>query len=246
MPNGTPQYSVILPVYNEEANIGPLIGEICAALAPLGQPFEILAVDDCSRDSSLDVLRRLQSEVHELRIVRHSRNCGQSAAFGSGLRRALGRIIIMLDADGQNDPADLPRMIAALTEGVDGVVGIRRRREDSTVRRLSSRVANGYRDLITGIKVHDAGCFLRVLRREATDELPIFNGLHRFVVTLLRYQGYRVVELEVGHRPRLTGVSKYGVGNRLWRGLRDCFAMRWYRARVIPGNRLLPEESRAR
>lgn len=244
MSTDTPLYSVILPVYNEEDNVGPLIAEIRAALAPLGRPFEVLAVDDCSRDRSLAVLGRLQGSHPELRIVRHRRNCGQSAAFASGLRRARGEIIITLDADGQNDPADLPRLISALAEDVAGVVGVRARREDSGLRRFSSRLANGYRDWITGVKVRDAGCFLRVLRRQAANELPVFNGLHRFVVTILRYQGYRVVELEVGHRARRTGVSKYGVGNRLWRGIRDCFAMRWYRARVVPGDRLLPEEPR--
>ncbi len=243
MPTGSPAYSVILPVYNEEDNIGPLIAEIRGVLAPLGRPFEILPVDDCSRDRSLEVLRQLAAKFPEVRVVRHSRNCGQSAAFASGLRRARGEVVITLDADGQNDPADLPRMIAALVGDVAGVVGIRRRREDSTIRRLSSRFANRYRDWITGVPVQDAGCFLRVLRREATRELPVFNGLHRFVVTILRSQGYRIVEMEVGHRPRRTGVSKYGVGNRLWRGIRDCFAMRWYRARVIPADRLVPEEN---
>lgn len=244
MSTGSPVYSVILPVYNEEDNIAPLITEIRSVLAPLGQPFEILPVDDCSRDRSLEVVTRLATQFPEVRVVRHRKNCGQSAAFASGLRRAHGEIVITLDADGQNDPADLPRMIAALTGDVAGVVGIRRRREDSTLRRLSSRFANRYRDWITGVPVQDAGCFLRVLRREATRELPVFNGLHRFVVTILRSQGYRIIEMEVGHRPRLTGVSKYGVGNRLWRGIRDCFAMRWYRARVILGDRLLPEEDR--
>jgi glycosyltransferase involved in cell wall biosynthesis len=243
MPTHVPEFSVILPVYNEEGNVGPLISEIRNALTPLGKPFEILAVDDCSRDGSLGALRRLQPTHPELRIVRHRLNSGQSAAFASGMRRARGNIFITLDADGQNDPADLPRLIAALTEGVSAVVGVRARREDSTLRRLSSRVANGYRDWITGVRVRDAGCFLRVLRREAALELPVFNGLHRFVVTLLRYQGHAVAEIEVNHRPRLTGQSKYGIGNRLWRGIRDCFAMRWYRRRAIPGNRLLPEEA---
>lgn len=242
MPDPVVEYSVILPVFNEQDNLGPLIREVRAALAPLNQPYEVLAVDDCSTDASVPTLRALQNEHPELRLIRHRRNCGQSAAFASGLQRARGRLILTLDADGQNDPADFPRLMAELREGVSAVVGVRTRREDSTVRRWSSRIANGYRDWITGVPVRDAGCFLRVLRRDAVRELPVFNGLHRFVVTLLRYQGHTVAEVEVHHRPRRTGQSKYGIGNRLWRGIRDCFAMRWYRARAIPGDRLLPED----
>lgn len=238
----SPIYSVILPVYNERDNVGPLVAEIRAALQPLGQPWEVLAVDDCSRDDSLAVLKALQAEHPELRVLRHRRNCGQSAAFASGLRQARGEVVITLDSDRQNDPADLPRMIALLKPGVAAVLGVRKRREDTPVRRWSSRLANGYRDWLTGVKVRDAGCFLRVMRREAIRELPVFNGLHRFVGTLLAYQGYSFVELEVNHRARTAGRSNYGIGNRLWRGIRDCFAMRWYRARVVPGDRLHPEE----
>jgi dolichol-phosphate mannosyltransferase len=244
MTSTVPAFSVVLPVYNEQDNVGPLLDEIRAALAPLGKPYEVLAVDDCSRDGSLAALRTAGERHPELRILRHRLNCGQSAAFASGLAHARAPIVITLDSDRQNDPADLPRLIAALEPGVAAVLGVRRKREDSPVRRLSSRVANGYRDLITGVRVRDAGCFLRVMRREALRELPVFNGLHRFLATLLSYQGYRIVELEVNHRPRVAGRSNYGIGNRLWRGLRDCFAMRWYRARVIPGNRTLPEEPR--
>ncbi len=237
-----PVFSVILPVYNERANVGPLLAEIRDALQPLGKPWEVLAVDDCSRDDSLEVLRTLQATHPELRVLRHRRNFGQSAAFASGLRHALGEVVITLDSDRQNDPADLPRMIERLVPGVAAVLGVRQRREDAWVRRLSSRLANGYRDWLTGVPVRDAGCFLRVMRRDALRELPVFNGLHRFVATLLRYQGYDFVELEVNHRARVAGKSNYGIGNRLWRGIRDCFAMRWYRARAVAGDRLHPEE----
>lgn len=237
-----PIYSVILPIYNERENVGPLLAEIRSALGGLGQGYEVLAVDDCSRDDSLAVLRALRSEHPELRVIQHRINCGQSAAFATGLARARGSIIITLDSDRQNDPADLPRMIEALHGDVAAVLGVRRRREDTPVRRLSSKIANGYRNWITGAKVKDAGCFIRVMRRDALRELPVFNGLHRFLATLLQYQGYRIVELDVNHRPRVAGKSNYGIGNRLWRGIRDCFAMRWYRSRVVPGNRSLPEE----
>ncbi len=241
MQSGNPAYSIILPVYNEQDNVGPLLEEIRTALAPLGQPWEVIAVDDASRDRSVDVLRGLSGSHPELRILRHRFNCGQSAAFVSGLHSARGGIVITLDADRQNDPAELPRMIAALSPDIAAVLGVRRRRHDSLLRRISSRIANRYRDLLTGVPVRDAGCFLRVMRGEALRELPVFNGLHRFLPTLLQYQGYRVVELEVTHRPRIAGRSNYGIGNRVWRGLRDCFAMRWFRARVIPASRLEPE-----
>jgi dolichol-phosphate mannosyltransferase len=244
MGSHVPLYSVLLPVYNEQDNVEPLLGELRAALGGLAGGYEVIAVDDCSRDRSLDVLRQLRSTRPELRVVCHRANCGQSAAFATGLAHARGSVVITLDADRQNDPADLPRMIAALEGGVAGVFGVRRRREDSRVRRWTSRFANAYRDWLTGVPVRDAGCFLRVMRREALREVPVFNGLHRFLATILRYQGYRIVELEVNHRPRVAGKSNYGIGNRLWRGIRDCFAMRWYRARVIAAERWLPEEPR--
>jgi len=238
----TPEFSVILPVFNEQENVGPLIREIHEALSRVGKPWEVVTVDDGSRDDSVEVLRRLRGDHPELRLIRHRQNCGQSAAFATGLAHARGRVIITLDSDRQNDPADLPRMIEALKGDVAAVVGVRLRRKDTSLRRFSSWVANAYRDWITGVTVQDAGCFLRVMRRDALRELPIFNGLHRFLVTLLRYQGYRVVELEVNHRARVAGASNYGVGNRAWRGIRDCFAMRWYRSRVVAGNRSWPEE----
>lgn len=240
-----PVFSVILPVFNEQENVGPLLDEISAALTPLGQAWEVLAIDDCSRDESVQTLRRLQARHPQLRLLRHRRNCGQSAAFATGLAAARGEFVMTLDSDRQNDPADLPRMAEILRQDATlaAVLGVRRRREDSTVRRWSSRLANGYRDRLTGVTVRDAGCFLRVLRRSALRELPIFNGLHRFLPTLLAYQGYRFHEVEVNHRPRVAGRSNYGIGNRLWRGIRDCFAMRWYRARVIPGERVWPEDS---
>lgn len=238
MSSDRPIYSVILPVFNERDNVEPLLEEIRAALQPLGGGWEVLAVDDCSRDDSVSVLNALRVGHPELRVLCHSRNFGQSAAFATGLSAARGEVVITLDSDRQNDPADLPRMIELLRPGVAAVLGVRARREDSGVRRWSSRLANWYRDRLTGVPVRDAGCFLRVMRRDAVRELPVFNGLHRFVATLLVYQGHRFVELEVNHRPRVAGRSNYGIGNRMWRGIRDCFAMRWYRARAIPTQRL--------
>lgn len=236
-----PQISVVLPVFNEAENLAPLLDEITGTLRGLGADFEVLAVDDASTDASVAVLEGLRARHPELRLLRHRRNYGQSAAYASGFARAQGEVVVTLDADGQNDPRDLPALLAALRPGVDCVTGIRSHRQDTWVKRLASRVANAYRNWITGDRVTDAGCTFRAIRRAALREVPVFNGMHRFLPTLLRWQGFTVEELPVNHRPRLRGRSKYGVGNRLWRGLRDCLAMRWYAARVIPADRLLNE-----
>ncbi len=237
-----PQISVVIPVFNERDNIAPLTAELCQALA--GMPAEILFVDDGSTDDSVEVLRRMIVLRPNVRAVVHKRNSGQSAALASGFRWARGEILVTLDGDLQNDPADLPQLVAALAEGVDCVCGVRARRRDSWIRRASSRLGNGFRNLLLGETVADSGCNFRVFRRECLQELFVFNGFHRFVPTLLRLQGYRVVEFQVGHRPRSAGVSKYGIHNRLWRGLRDCLAMRWYRRRVVPARRLAGELGR--
>jgi glycosyltransferase involved in cell wall biosynthesis len=238
-----PEVSVVLPVFNERDNLGPLLDEIQTTLDTAGRRFEVLAVDDASTDDSVAVLEQLQARHAGLRILRHRRNCGQSAAFAAGFARARAEVVVMLDADGQNDPHDIPALLDALGAGVDCVTGVRRQRQDSPVKKLSSRIANAYRNWITGDRVTDAGCTFRAVRRRALAELPVFNGLHRFLPTILRHQGFTVIELPVNHRPRTRGVSKYGVGNRLWRGIRDCFAMRWYAARAIPADRLLPESA---
>jgi len=230
-------FSVVVPVYNERENIRPLIEEITAAMDVSGRPYEIVYVDDFSRDGSLEELHRLQQEFKTLRVIAHSRNCGQSAAVASGFAAARGMVIATLDADRQNDPADIPALLAQLTDGTDMVCGVRTKRRDSLIRRISSRVANAFRNAVTGDRVSDTGCGLRVVRRAALAEIPVFNGMHRFLPTLMRFQGFTVREVPVNHRPRTAGVSKYGFGNRAWRGLVDCFAMRWYKSRRIPARR---------
>jgi dolichol-phosphate mannosyltransferase len=238
-----PQLTVVLPVFNEAENLPPLITELRASLGPLGTAFEIIAVDDASTDTSVAVLEHLQTGCPELRVLRHRFNAGQSAAFAAGFAHARGAIIVTLDADGQNDPHDIPALIEALRPEVACVTGVRQQRQDSRVRKLSSRLANTYRNWITGDRLTDAGCTFRVVRRDALREVPVFNGLHRFLPTILRRQGFTVLELPVHHRSRTRGVSKYGVRNRLWRGLRDCLAMRWYAARAIRADRLHPESA---
>ena len=232
-------FSIVIPVYNEQDNLEAMVREILAAFAGRPERFEALFVDDASTDDSIARLERLAEETGVVRYLRHRRNFGQSAAIATGFRAARGAWIGTLDGDGQNDPADLPKMLdVARQQGVDCVTGVRARRQDSAVRKISSRLANRFRDWMTGDRVTDSACGARVLRAECVTELPVFNGLHRFMPTLLRAKGYRVVELAVNHRPRLCGVSKYGVHNRLWRGLRDCFGVRWLVVRSVPGKRL--------
>lgn len=229
--------SVVVPAFNEADNIVPLAEEVVAALDALDGGFELIVVDDASTDATPVVLREFRHPC--VRSVFHRVNCGQSAAVASGFQAARGHWVATLDGDGQNDPADLPAMLArAIDERVDCVTGVRRTRRDNVVRRVSSRVANGFRDWITGDRVTDSGCGIRVVRRAALREIPVFNGMHRFLPTLLRGQGYLVVEHEVNHRERLRGTSKYGVGNRLWRGIRDCFGVRWYLKRAVPSDRM--------
>ena len=233
----TPRLSVVVPAYNEEENIVPLADEIIAALASLSGGFELILVDDASTDSTARVIGQIKNP--QVRAVYHRINCGQSAAVGSGFQAARGEWVGTLDGDGQNDPADLPAMLEkAIHDSVDCVTGVRRKRQDNFIRRFSSRVANGFRNWITGDQVSDSGCGIRVVRRAALREIPVFNGMHRFLPTLLRGQGYTVAETTVNHRERLRGTSKYGVHNRLWRGIRDCFGIRWYLKRAVRSDRL--------
>ena len=236
-PADQPRLSVVVPTFNEEDNVVLLAEEIIATLAGLAGGFELIVVDDASTDAT--VARIAQLTDPSVRGVFHRVNCGQSAAVASGFQAARGEWVATLDGDGQNDPADLPAMLEqALREGVDCVTGVRRKRQDAFIRRLSSKLANGFRNWITGDRVSDSGCGIRVVRRAAVREIPVFNGMHRFFPTLLRAQGFSVMETTVNHRERLRGTSKYGVHNRLWRGIRDCFGIRWYLARAVRSDRL--------
>ena len=236
-----PDLSVVIPVFNEEDNLEPLLKELEGVLAGLGRSYEVLCIDDCSTDRSLEVLKQLKATRPWLRILRHGVNSGESAAEATGFEHANGDIIITMDADQQNDPHDIPALLDSLKDEIVAVCGVRRKREDDLVKRLSSRTANVFRNWATGDRISDAGCTFRALRRHALREVLVFNGMHRFLPTMLRLQGYKVVEILVNHRPRVKGLSKYGVGNRVWRGLVDCFAMRWYRRRCVRGARFESE-----
>ena len=227
-----PDLSLVVPVYNEEENLPLLVEEIVAALAPLGRSWELLLVDDASTDGSLAVMQRLAAADSRLRLILHARNAGQTAALASGFRAARGEIVVTLDADLQNDPADIPRLLAALADS-DCVSGVRQNRRDTWVRRVSSRLANGVRNWATDESIADVGCSLKAYRREFLDHLPLFTGMHRFLPTLVRWNGARVSEIPVSHRPRRFGVAKYGIGNRLARTIADLLAVRWMRRRWI-------------
>lgn len=234
--------SVVVPVFNEADNVESLCHEIVATLMKTERRFEVILVDDASTDATPERLAALQVGA-SLRVLRHRRNYGQSAAVATGFRHARGCLVATLDGDGQNDPSDMPRLLEHLhATGADCVTGVRATRRDRWLKRIASRVGNQFRDWVTADHVSDSGCGIRVMRRDCLAEVPVFNGMHRFLPTLLRAQGFRVEELVVNHRPRLRGASKYGLRNRLWRGLRDCFGVRWYLDRAVPAARVKPME----
>ncbi len=216
MPPSAVELSIIVPVYNEEHSLGVLYGEVCRALEPLQTSFEILFVDDRSTDRSLQVLLELRQQDPRVRIVRLSRNFGQTAAMAAGFDAAHGSIVVTLDGDLQNDPADIPRMVEQIHRGADIVAGWRKRRHDGLfLRRLPSLVANRLIAYITKTQIHDTGCTLKAFRRELLKNMRIYAEQHRFLPVLSRASGARVVELVVGHRPRRFGKSKYGISRAL-------------------------------
>jgi glycosyltransferase involved in cell wall biosynthesis len=230
--------SVVIPVFNEQDNLEPLLAELAPVLAGLGMAWEVLCVNDASTDASAAVLARLATAEPRLRVLTHRINSGESAGQASGFRAARGALVLTMDADLQNDPADIPRYLAALGPGVHAVCGYRAQRREGWLRRFASRTANRFRAAITGDRLRDAGCTYRLLHREALADIPVFNGMHRFLPTLIKAQGGTVVEIPINDRPRFTGTSKYGINNRLWRGLVDCFGVRWYQRRALRFDRL--------
>ncbi|HYC78463.1 MAG TPA: glycosyltransferase [Planctomycetota bacterium] len=229
--------SVVIPFFDEEENVVPLLEELEATLPSFAPDYEIVAVDDGSRDRTPARLLDEAARRPRLRVLRFAANAGQSAALAAGFRAARGDVAATLDGDRQMDPRDLRALLERLAVGdVDLVYGRRARRADGSVRRWSTRVANAVRDRLTGDRVADTGCPLKAFRRETLERLaPMlrWNGAHRFLVTLARMEGFRAAEIEVSHRPRVAGRSKYGVWNRAFRGLRDCLGVGWMRARRV-------------
>ncbi len=245
MPHETvqdPEVSVVAPAFNEAENVQPLVDEIVAAMRPTGWPYEIIFVNDGSNDATLAHLLEAAHGVRELRVLSMKntppdRGNGQSAAFHAGFRAARGSVIAVLDADRQNDPADLPRLIRMLHERTaDLIQGDRTHtRRDSVVRRFSSRIGRLTRRWLLGDTVRDTGCSLRVMRREVALAIPLeYRGMHRFIPVTARHLGYKVLEEPVNHRPRVAGKAKYGIWNRAIPGLIDCLAVRWMQNRRQP------------
>jgi glycosyltransferase involved in cell wall biosynthesis len=224
--------SIVAPVFNERENLRPLVDELLAVLRAGPQRFEIVLVDDGSRDGSSELIDALSAEHPEVRGIHLKTNSGQSAAFDAGFKNAKGSIVVTIDADLQNDPHDIPALLAALP-GHDAAVGFRVKRNDTPVRRWSSKIANAVRNRLSGDDIIDTGCSLKAFRAEPLREIKPWNGMHRFLPTLKRMEGGSVVEVPVGHRPRLAGASKYGVWNRLFRSSADLLAVRWMKSRHL-------------
>ena len=230
----TPDVSIIIPVKDEADSIPQLAGEVSAAFDGGPWVWECVWVDDGSSDATLGRLRSLSGDDTRHRFVAHDRNYGQSAALLTGFLNSGGRIIATLDGDLQNDPADLPRLIETLEAGdVHMVNGVRANRRDAWLRRASSRIANGFRNRVSGATATDVGCSVRAFYRTCVDGLPRFHGMHRFLPTLVAMRGWRVTEVDVNHRPRTHGTTSYGVSNRLWVGIADTFGVRWLSSRGV-------------
>ncbi|MDA1090878.1 MAG: glycosyltransferase family 2 protein [Proteobacteria bacterium] len=233
----SPEYSVVVPVRNEAGNIAALTAEIRAAMAAAGaSAYEIVYVDDGSDDATPAVLREQATACPQLRIIRHAASAGQSAAIMTGVNAATGPTIITLDGDGQNDPADIPKMLAAFAADADPdrllVAGQRTRRQDPWLKRVSSKIANAVRAGLLGDGTPDTGCGLKVFSRAAFVSMPAFDHMHRFLPTLMLRQGGRVLSVPVNHRPRLEGVTKYGLFDRLGVGVVDLFGVWWLQRRT--------------
>ena len=226
--------SVVIPVYNEEENLPPLWDELRAVLDGLCLPFEVVFVDDGSHDRSAEIIRGFREVDPRVRLVRLKINAGETAATDAGFKAARGRWVVTMDADLQNDPADLPGLLAKL-ETWDAATGWRvdRGAGDTWIRRVSSRIANGIRNAISDETVHDSGCTFRAFRRECLRDMALYRGFHRFIPTLLRLRGFRVVEVPVRNRPRRFGQSKYGIMNRAFVAFADLLVVRWMKSRLL-------------
>jgi len=231
--------SVIIPFFNEEGNVAPLIKELVAELRSSDFQFEIICIDDGSTDNTRNELLKQSREYPEVKLVAHKSNFGQSAAYATGFLFAKGNIAVTMDGDMQYYPEDLLFLVQELkNHDVDAVCGIRKNRKDKLLKKIPSKLGNILRRLILKDHITDMGCTLRAIKKEVLKEIPVFNGMHRFLPSILRFQGYRVLEREVRHRPRLYGKSKYGIWDRLFGYFLDCFGVWWLKRRSIPGHRI--------
>jgi len=233
----TPDVSIVVPVFNETGNVGPLAREIAAAFA--GQAYEMIFVDDASTDSTRADLIALKADLPSLRVLSHQRNSGQSRSVRTGILAARAAIVVTMDGDGQNDPADAPRLAARLLASPDQVAlvgGQRVKRQDSLAKKFASKVGNGVRKRLLKDGAEDTGCGLKAFRREAFLRLPYFDHIHRYLPALMIREGYQVAFEPVGHRARMAGASKYTNLGRLWASLSDLLGVMWLNSRSrLPG-----------
>ena len=225
-------YSVIIPVKNEEENIAPLLQEIEPVMKAFGKEWELICIDDGSTDGSLKVLKELAKTRPYLRLIVFSKNCGQSSAFDAGFKAARGTYIITLDADGQNDPADIPKLVEAIKD-CDMVVGWRLNRKDTLSKRITSRLANLVRSRYCHDGLHDTGCSLKIYRAECVRKIKLYHGTHRFLGSLFCIEGFRIKEVVVNHRERTKGQSKYHFFNRSLSPFVDMLAVHWMSKRRL-------------
>jgi len=226
------EISVVVPVYNEEGNLPVLIPALVEVLKNLGRSYEMIFVDDGSSDESRRILKEMASEHASLRILRFKENRGLSTALVAGMREARGEIIVTLDSDLQNDPADIPRLLECL-DRYDMATGWRQKREDTWLKKISSKIGNLVRNWVSGENIQDSACTLRAFKKECIQEIPVFNGMHRFLSTLVKMRGFGIIEVPVAHHPRRFGKSKYNIRNRMVRSFIDLLAVRWMKQRTI-------------
>jgi glycosyltransferase involved in cell wall biosynthesis len=227
--------SIVVPVHDEELSVGPLFEELSATLDGLGRPWEVVFVDDGSTDGTFTALTRLHAGSDRVRVVRLRRNLGKAAALAAGFEQAQGDVVVTIDGDGQDDPTEIPRLLAKLDEGFDLVSGWKTHRRDPLTRRIPSKLFNWVTSRVSGIRLHDMNCGLKAYREEVVRDLNLYGELHRFIPVLAHYEGYRVAELPVNHRPRAHGRSRYGL-ERYLRGFLDLLTVSFmgrYRTRPL-------------
>ncbi len=231
-----PWASVVIPIKDERENLVPLTEQLLKVLEAREEsrtaPFELLFIDDGSTDGSSEILDRLAAQYRTVKVFHFDRNYGQSSAFDAGFKKSTGHLVVTIDGDLQNDPADITTLLPYVRSH-DLVCGWRKDRHDNLTRKISSRIANAVRSAVTGDRVHDTGCSLKIFRRAVVEKMQLFEGMHRFFPALALMHGFTVTEVPVRHYPRAHGVSKYGVGNRLFKGIYDLIAVRWMQYRVL-------------
>lgn len=225
-------YSVVIPLKNEEGNIGALIDELEPVMENLNKPWELICIDDGSKDRTSEILQVMSKQRPYLRLISFQKNFGQSSAFDAGFKAARGEYVITLDGDGQNDPKDIPSLIQ-LIPSCDMVVGIRQKRKDTFVKRTTSKIANFVRNSLIDDGVKDTGCSLKVYRKSCLDKIKMYNGMHRFLPALFTIEGFRIQQIPVNHRERLRGKSNYNFFNRSFNTLADLLAVRWMKKRHL-------------